>query len=294
MIRRLAAVLALGAALVEAPPPGPSLVDRVVAQVNADVILLSELEETAANQGENLRSRPARREFLDKMIDALLLKQEAQRLGLEPPAEIIAEAVDARLDALRESWPDPGSFEDWLRGRGTTLAELRQELREEEADAWRRRAVIVQRMGSPPADLDLPPQYELAQIVVACPLGASQAEAEAAFRECLALRQRVLDGEAFGPLAHLESDDGVTAPRGGDMGIVSSADLDPGIREALEALRAGEMSIPVRTAQGWHLFQVRRVISARQQWTMRAFDETRQRIADELRRRGTVQVFLDE
>jgi parvulin-like peptidyl-prolyl isomerase len=277
---------------------GTALVDRVVAQVNDDVILLSQLTEAEQTTGESGRTasqrRGARRDLLDQMIDALLLKQEAERLGLEPPAELIADAVDERIEALRRSWPDPSTFESWLESNGMTLAELRQTMRDEESDAWRRRAVIVSRLGAPPADLDLPMQYDLAQIVLAIPADSSDAVVRQAYREILALREQALGGEEFARLADQHSDDPLTGPLGGDMGIVSAGQLDPGIAEALEDLQDGEISLPVRTEQGWHIFLVKRTISARQQWTMVAFEETRERVVQELRRRGHVQEFLED
>lgn len=285
-------------ALMAAPQAGPVLMDRVVAEVNDEVILLSQvLEEERAQGGQRgspARQRLERREILEQLIDATLLLQEARRLGLEPPQELIAEAVDERLEEIQASWPDPQTFEAWLAANGLSLADLRRRLREKEADAWMRRSLVVTRVGAPPETIDLPAQVELDQILLACAPDAPEPLVLSLYQECLDLRARVQAGEDFATLAATRSDDPLTAPSGGALGLVEITALDPAIAQALEGLDAGDLTLPIRTEQGWHLLRVRRVVTPRQRWFMQAFEEAHRALTDELRRRAHVVIHLDE
>ena len=235
---------------------GPAaLLDRVVAEVNDEVVLLSEL---GGADGERGAAGPSRRELLERMIDARLLRQEAERQGAEPPQEIIVEAVDKRIEELMASWPDQETFDAWLAAQEMTRASLRQRLREEETESWMRRSVVMRRIGAAPASPEFEPQFELAQIVLALRPGASEATVLVRYQECLDLRARVLEGEDFAELAVLHSDDPATGPAGGDLGVLSVGALDPGIAEGLRGLSDGDLTIPVRTEPGMHLIHVQR------------------------------------
>jgi peptidyl-prolyl cis-trans isomerase SurA len=80
---------------------------------------------------------------------------------------------------------------------------------------------------------------------------------EADARQRLAdLRERVVLGNAdFAELARLHSED-VSAGRGGDLGWISPGDTVPDFERAMDALKPGELSEPVRSPFGWHLIQV--------------------------------------
>jgi peptidyl-prolyl cis-trans isomerase SurA len=80
----------------------------------------------------------------------------------------------------------------------------------------------------------------------------SDADAEA---RLLALRERVINGADFGELAKASSAD-LSAGRGGDLGWLSPGDTVPEFERAMDALQAGEVSMPVRSPFGWHLIQV--------------------------------------
>jgi peptidyl-prolyl cis-trans isomerase SurA len=81
----------------------------------------------------------------------------------------------------------------------------------------------------------------------------SEAEAR---RRLLDLRERIVTGGAdFAELARVHSQD-PTAARGGDMDWVLPGDTVPEFERAMEALKPGEVSQPVKSPFGWHLIQV--------------------------------------
>jgi len=70
------------------------------------------------------------------------------------------------------------------------------------------------------------------------------------------MRQRILDGEEFATLARQNSDDANTVVAGGDMDWVTRGTLPPPMEAAVDTLEEGEISEPIRTANGWHLIEV--------------------------------------
>ena len=76
-----------------------------------------------------------------------------------------------------------------------------------------------------------------------------------ALRKLNILRERIRQGADFAELARLNSDDASSA-RGGDLGWILPGDTVPPFEQAMNALKVGEVSTPVRTPFGYHLIEV--------------------------------------
>lgn len=70
------------------------------------------------------------------------------------------------------------------------------------------------------------------------------------------LRERLVQGDEFGPLARSHSDDRGSALRGGELGWLSPGDTVPPFERQMNALRVGEISEPFRTQFGWHIVEI--------------------------------------
>ena len=69
------------------------------------------------------------------------------------------------------------------------------------------------------------------------------------------IRDRIETGAKFEEQAKLNSED-ATSAKGGDLGWISPGDTVPDFEAAMNKLKIGEVSQPVRTQFGWHLIQV--------------------------------------
>jgi len=69
------------------------------------------------------------------------------------------------------------------------------------------------------------------------------------------IRERIEAGAKFEDQARLNSEDASSA-KGGDLGWVSAGDLVPDFQVAMDQLKPGELSQPVRSPFGWHLIEV--------------------------------------
>jgi peptidyl-prolyl cis-trans isomerase SurA len=129
----------------------------------------------------------------------------------------------------------------------------------------------------------------------------SEAEAR---RKLALLRERIKGGADFAELARLNSDDG-SASRGGDLGWIYPGDTVPEFERAMNELKIGDVSEPVRSQFGYHLIQVlarrkadvaadRQRMEARRILAERKLDESIQDWIRQLRDRTYVEYRLEE
>lgn len=120
------------------------------------------------------------------------------------------------------------------------------------------------------------------------------------------LRERIVNGRAdFAELARVHSDDAPSAARGGELDWIYPGDTVPDFERALQELKPGELSQPVKTPFGYHLIEVlerrasdvsaeRRRLQARQTLRERKSDEAHQEWLRQLRDQAYVELRLEE
>jgi len=119
----------------------------------------------------------------------------------------------------------------------------------------------------------------------------------------LALKERLDNKADFAELARARSED-TSASRGGDLNWLSPGDTVPEFERAMDALKPGEISAPVRSPFGWHLIEVleRRNqdvtqeglrMNARQTLRERKTDEAFQEWVRQLRDRSYIEQRLE-
>lgn len=107
----------------------------------------------------------------------------------------------------------------------------------------------------------------------------SEAEAR---RRLIGLKERADHGANFAELARLHSND-LSSSKGGDLGWLSPGDTVPEFEQAMNRLKPGEVSDPVKSPFGWHLIQVlaRRMDVSQERVRQTARMALRERKADE-------------
>ncbi|MGH8745761.1 MAG: peptidylprolyl isomerase [Burkholderiales bacterium] len=145
-------------------------------------------------------------------------------------------------------------------------------------------------------------QTHARQILIRTSDAVSEADAK---RKLEDLRERIVRGGAdFAELARVHSED-ASAARGGDMGWLYPGDTVPDFERAMDALKPGEISQPVRTQYGLHLIQVlerrtagmsseRRRLQAREILRERKSDEAYQEWLRQLRDETYVEIHLED
>jgi peptidyl-prolyl cis-trans isomerase SurA len=159
---------------------------------------------------------------------------------------------------------------------------------------------VLDRRGAAAANVPIT-QTRARHILIRTSETVSEAEAR---RRLAGLRERIVNGADFAALARANSDDS-TAARGGELDWIYPGDTVPEFERAMNELKPGEISQPVRTPFGYHLIQVlerrsadmspeRRKLQARQALRERKSDEAFQQWLRQLRDQTYVELRLED
>jgi hypothetical protein len=85
------------------------VVDRIVARVENDIILLSDLQALARYQELLDGKSESDAQLLDRLIDQWIVRTEADVAHFPPPSEA---EIERGLDRLKKSFPSPEEFEE--------------------------------------------------------------------------------------------------------------------------------------------------------------------------------------
>jgi parvulin-like peptidyl-prolyl isomerase len=280
-----AAPQAKGERTAPATPP----VDPVIARVGDQTITMRHLN---AAYGDAARKKfyhaeppeaevaALRRQIADKLVDDLLIFQEAKRRGVTPDAEAVAKTI-AGYDAQY------GSSEQWQKNRERLLPGLKGFL-EQQTQVARFRQQVLDNVPAPdekaerayyqahPEKFTEPEKLHLHTIMLAVDPSSKKEIWEKARKECRDLAQRIRDGADFAELARARSADS-SAGDGGDRGWLHTGVLPPKVQEAADKLKLGEISEPVTVLEGVVILRV----DERQAPQPRSFEDVRKRL-DEL------------
>ena len=236
------------------------LADRIVAVVNSEVIMLSEIKaETAAEgkrlqeqyRGAELQRRLQQVEYmaLTRMIERKLQMQLAKSKGVDVTDEELTQAV-RELQRQGEK-VDVGNPDD-KKGLKEQLTLMKVVDREVRSSVMVSETEMKRYYEQHRGRFSLPEEYRLSQILIRPRNGEEpaqiQAKAEAVY---VALKQ----GADFADLT-LRHSDGAEATRGGSLGFVRQGELLPPIERAVAALQPGEISEPVTTTEGIHILRL--------------------------------------
>ncbi len=126
--------------------------------------------------------------------------------------------------------------------------------------------------------LQVPKQYHLSQIYIACPKGADKAVEEKA-QSRLDVAVKAAKAGDFASVAKTQSDDAASAQRGGDLGFLAESQIQPEIRSAVAALSKNGTTEPIRLNDGWHIV---RLTEVKDPYTA-SLDEVKASLTNELR-----------
>ncbi len=276
-------------------------VDRIVAQVNDDIITLSELNRAMAEirqelvtkySGDQLaeEEKKAEKDVLDGLIRQKLLLQKATELGFTANVDV---QVSSAIENIRKknNIKDMQEFERLLAQQGMTMTAFRQQIR----DQLVTQSLVQEFVGSRitllsqeiekyykdhAADFSTPEEVSLSEIVI--PYEGNPGEAEARVKDILT---RLRHGESFAALASQYSK-GPTASKGGNIGSYLTAKLNPDIAKAVASVKEGDVSDIVSSADSYSIYRV----DSRKAATIKPLAEVR----DEIRNRIYEQKFNPE
>lgn len=270
-MKRLAAAVALAAVALSASAQKYSggVIDKTIAVVGNEVILISDLEEEVEMMRAYgmMSDKKGRCEVFEEMMASKLFLMQARLDSLTINNDMVESELSNRMDMLKTNL---GGEDEVAKQFGKPIYKLRQEWREAiedqnltqqmqqqiASDVPELTPYDVQQYvdAADPADLPMVPiKYQLSQI---CIYPDREAANLAVKERLLTIRERIINGERFSTLARLYSQDPGSARKGGELGMASKSIFWPAFSDAAMSLKPGVVSQIVETPDGFHIIEV--------------------------------------
>jgi len=275
MTMRWLAILLLSLMLGVNAQAEPVLLDRIVAVVDNDVILQSDIEKKMQielmSRGVNIRSvsetqlQDMYTQLLENEIQDKLLIAKAREDSIEVDTEMVEEFAREEIRGYKEKYGDT-EFKKELERQGVTERQLRDDFRQKYRNEFLRRRMyesLSQSVTVSSRDVAafreryMAGESELVSLshILIEPEPSAERQAEAR-QKAASFLTRIENGEDFAELARNHSEDPGSAVEGGDLGFFSQGTMVPEFENAAFALKPGEVSDIVQTNYGFHIIRL--------------------------------------
>lgn len=249
---------------------GQETLDRIVAVVDDEIILQSELNlqvaYLAAQRNIDPNDSKLRNTILDRMIEEKLLYAQAALDSITISDDEINASLENQLSYFISQY---GSQEKLEQVYGMSIDKIKRELRDEvrkslmsnrvqqkhfsEIDVTRREVEEFYNTYKDSLAL-IPEKFELAHIFINPQKGERLKAKAREFAE--SLLDSIKKGADFAALAKKYSDDPGSAAKGGELGFVKRGVFFPEFEAAAFQLEEGELSEVVESPVGFHIIQM--------------------------------------
>ncbi len=247
------------------------LIDRIVAVVNNQIILKSELSDQMLIQQQSLSRQgiplPEAQVLQQKVLDALILEklqlERAEQLGIEisdeqlnEQLEIIAKQNKMSLVALRKrlNLETPNGFNA-----------LRQQIKNKLLIQTVREAEVLSQIQVSESEIQnfinrqaLDNRQEellLGHILIELPDSPTPQQRQAALQQAQNIHQRLQANEDFRELA-VRYSDGSKALNGGSLGWLKRTEIPTFFTDAIAGLNVGDISSVIHSPSGFHIVKL--------------------------------------
>ncbi|MDO6418806.1 peptidylprolyl isomerase [Amphritea sp. 2_MG-2023] len=245
--------------------------DRIVAIVNDDIVLQSELSEREAiiksrlnAQGRNL---PDEQTLQSQVLDRLILDNIQLQIGKERGIRISDSELNASIERIAASSKlTLDQFRQALIAEGQDYAQVRQQIRNEMLIQRIQQRIVNSRINVSQQEIDNflsshqgeqanTASYNISQILIAVPLQATSKMLQAAQQQADSISAQLQNGADFAETAIAQSK-GPNALKGGEIGWRKLNELPEEFSAVVEKLNPGEFSAPLRSPSGFHILKV--------------------------------------
>ncbi|MCU7959324.1 MAG: peptidylprolyl isomerase [gamma proteobacterium symbiont of Bathyaustriella thionipta] len=254
-----------------AAPFGGEEVDHIVAVVNDDVIVRSELDERIHTLISGLQAQRAQlppqavleKQVLKRLIISRMQLQKAKETGLSVTDETLAGAIGRIADKNNLSISE---LRTALESEGLSFNEFRDELRTELLLNQVQERMVRSRIHVSDQEIDqLLNQnpdiasgrnaYRISHILIATPEAATSKEVIAAREKAEKLVKQLRAGGDFVQAALATSSDS-QAFNGGDLGWKKPNELPTLFSDIVDKMERGDISDPIQSSSGFHIIKL--------------------------------------
>lgn len=279
-------------AMLLAAPLQANVIDRVVVVVNDQIITAKELDRAfmavkqqyeQTFQGEELHAKlmEARKMILERMIEQLLIYQEAVQKGIK----VKSADIERSVEEIKVQFGTEQKFVDVLRVQGISEKNFRESVKRRMYSKRYRDSYISQGIRVRASEMkDFYDQHKI-KYRDSAEIRASQIfisfgnESEKAFarKKTEQVLQSLKSGENFEDLARQFSK-GPNASKGGDLGFLKNGQMLEEVEDALSQMFIGDISPPVESSAGFHILKLISRKQPRQMLLSEVEDRVRQRV----------------
>ena len=256
------------------------LLDRIAAVVNDGVVLSSQLDEETAEITARLRQQntelPPRNVLRKQILERLVLEeiqlQRAAKLGMQVSDEMLNGALD---NIARQNGISFADLPRMMQQEGVDYRTYREEIRRQMTLQMLRQRDVIARINISPREMDQAmaraknspnqnTEYNISHILVSVPVTATPEQIEAREKRMREAYDKAKAGEDFAQLA-LTYSDSTTNIEGGSLGWRKGSQLPSIVADQIAKMKPGELSNPIRTPSGFHMFKLNEIRGGTQQ-----------------------------
>ena len=249
----------------------PKMVDGIVAIVNDDVVLASEVLERYDAVMQRLQAEggeaPPKDAILEQILERLIVEsiqlQEAEMRGVLVDDETLTNAV---RDYAAQNGMDIDQFITALGSEGVSYRAFRDQVSRQltldrvQREVVNRRVYVTQQdidelLASPFFAEQISDEYRIGHILLPVEQGADANEREAVQAQADAIVEQLREGADFAAMA-VEHSSASTALEGGDLGWRKASRLPSLFAEQVLALEIGGVAEPLGNASGFHIVKL--------------------------------------
>jgi peptidyl-prolyl cis-trans isomerase SurA len=271
MLKKISVSLFLLLVLFQVERVQAGLLDRIVAVVENDVILDSELTREANAIKRRLQENKVmippdfilRKQVLERLVLEKLQLQRARQIGIHVTDDMLRQAI---ADIAARNGLSVEQFRQQLESQGINFAAFQDSIRKEMIINHLRAREIgsrikvtdreVQHFLETQGDIGKEKvRYRLGHILIAVSEAASATTIQKALDKARRVVKELRQGADFKEKAVAVSDGG-NALRGGDLGWRTMSQIPTLFVDVVSKMKKGEVSDPIRSPSGFHIIKI--------------------------------------
>ena len=245
--------------------------DRIIAVVNEDVIMQSELEAKIRTVRSQIKQQGANvppqsileRQVLDNLVQNRIQLQLATRAGIRVDDETLNRTIG---NIAAQNQVSLTQFREILEQDGYSYEQFREDIRNEITLTQLRKRQVENLIVVTEKEIDnflanqefqgtFQTEIRLSHILLSLPEAATADEIEQVKQVATQIREDLLAGADFAEIANTVSDGG-TANNGGDLGWRKTEDIPSLFADYIPEMKKGDISQLIQSPSGFHIIKI--------------------------------------
>ena len=245
--------------------------DRIIAVVDEDVVMQSELDEQTSRVRDALRQQGTEmpptavleRQVLERLVLEKIQLQVASQAGIKVTNKDLDKAI---ADIAKRNKLELPQFEKIIETEGIPFARFREQIAQQILIAKLRHEEVENRVKVSEQEIENflrnqstategEQEYRLSHILISIPTGASDTELKAVRDKADDALRKIDAGEDFGDIA-IRVSDGQQALERGDLGWRKGAEIPSLFADAVSTMKLGDNSGIITSPSGYHIVKL--------------------------------------